>query len=65
MGTHVGQICLFLLTEVRWLPGRLLQASPAVDRTEPGKIKIIDLDLSRYDGIASRFNRSSARARLA
>jgi transcriptional regulatory protein RtcR len=54
-GTHVAQICLFLLTEARWLPGRLLQASPDRDRAEPGKIKIIDLDLSRYDGIASRF----------
>lgn len=54
-GTHVAQICLFLLTEARWLPGRLLQASPDRDRSAPGLIKIIDLDLSRYDGIASRF----------
>ena len=23
-GTHVAQICLFLLTESRWLPGRLM-----------------------------------------
>jgi transcriptional regulatory protein RtcR len=54
-GTHVAQICLFLLTEARWLPGRLLQCSPDRDRSAPGNIKIIDLDLSRYDGIASRF----------
>ena len=27
-GTHVAQICLFLLTEARYLPGRLLQTSP-------------------------------------
>lgn len=54
-GTHVAQICLFLLAESRWLPGRLLQASPERDRSEPGKFSIIDLDLSRYDGIASRF----------
>src|SRR5580658_3693925 len=54
-GTHVAQICLFLLTESRWLPGRLLQCSPDRDRGAPGKIKIIDLDLSRYDRIASRF----------
>jgi transcriptional regulatory protein RtcR len=54
-GTHVAQICLFLLTESRWLPGRLLQCSPERDRSAPGTIKIIDLDLSRYDGIASRF----------
>lgn len=56
-GTHVAQICLFLLTESRHFPGRLLQASPSSDRnrTGPGTIKIIDLDLSRYDRIASRF----------
>ena len=54
-GTHVAQICLFLLTESRWLPGRLLQCSPDRDRSAPGKTKIIDLDLSRYDRIASRF----------
>ncbi len=56
-GTHVAQICLFLLTESRHFPGRLLQASPSSDRhrTGHGTIKIIDLDLSRYDRIASRF----------
>src|SRR5262245_58787354 len=27
-GTHVAQICLFLLTESRHIPGRLLQTSP-------------------------------------
>lgn len=54
-GTHVAQICLFLLTESRYLPGTLLQASPERDRTTPGRIKFIDLDLSRYDRIASRF----------
>jgi transcriptional regulatory protein RtcR len=54
-GTHVAQICLFLLTEARGLPGRLLQCSPDRDRSSPGKFKVIDLDLSRYDGIASRF----------
>ena len=54
-GTHVAQICLFLLTESRHLPGRLLQCSPAKVRSEPGSVTIIDLDLSRYDRIASRF----------
>ncbi len=28
-GTHVAQICLFLLCETRAMPGRLLQSSPA------------------------------------
>ena len=54
-GTHVAQICLYLLTESRYLPGRLLQCSPERDRSGPGTIKIIDLDLSKYDRIASRF----------
>jgi transcriptional regulatory protein RtcR len=54
-GTHVAQICLFLLTEARYLPGKLLQSSPERDRTAPGSIKTIDLDLSKYDRIASRF----------
>ena len=54
-GTHVAQICLFLLTESRYLPGRLLQSSPDRDRRSAGTIKIIDLDLSKYDRIASRF----------
>lgn len=55
-GTHVAQICLFLLTESRHLPGKLLQTSPDKQRGGPGEIKIIDLDLSRYDRIASRFH---------
>jgi len=57
-GTHVAQICLFLLTESRELPARLLQSSPpgpGQRRTEPGTVRIIDLDLSKYDQIASRF----------
>jgi transcriptional regulatory protein RtcR len=54
-GTHVAQICLYLLTESRYLPGRLLQSSPDRDRSAPGSLKIIDLDLSKYDRIASRF----------
>jgi transcriptional regulatory protein RtcR len=58
-GTHVAQICWFLLTEARFIPGRLLQLSPPRDR-DPGEDfsgshTIIDLDLSRYDEIAKRF----------
>jgi transcriptional regulatory protein RtcR len=55
-GTHVAQICLFLLTESRHFPARLLQSSPPL-RTEDGagRYQIIDLDLSRYDQIAARF----------
>ena len=61
-GTHVAQICLFLLTEANYLPGRLLQTQPAklVDGGAPGRWAIIDLDLSRYDSIATRFATASA-----
>jgi transcriptional regulatory protein RtcR len=58
-GTHVAQICLFLLTESRYLPGKLLQSAPDRDRKTPGSIKIIDLDLSQYDRIASRFRQET------
>jgi len=56
-GTHVAQICLYLLTEARYLPGRLLQTSPPrrghID--QPGRYALIDLDLSRYDRLHERF----------
>jgi len=56
-GTHVAQICWFLLTEARVIPGRILQVSPPRRWKEgqPGSHSIIDLDLSRYDRIATRF----------
>jgi len=59
-GTHVAQICLFLLTESRWLPGRLLQTSPPKPRESgvSGSLATIDLDLSRYDRLAQRFARA-------
>jgi transcriptional regulatory protein RtcR len=61
-GTHVAQICLFLLTESRYMPGRLVQCSPERERSSPGTIKIIDLDLSQYDRIASRFRQEQREA---
>ncbi|HEV2599029.1 RNA repair transcriptional activator RtcR [Sphingopyxis sp.] len=60
-GTHVAQICLFLLTEARYLPGRLLQTQPRRGAPQPtGTWNVIDLDLSRYDSIATRFAEASA-----
>ncbi|WP_386719028.1 RNA repair transcriptional activator RtcR [Litoribrevibacter euphylliae] len=57
-GTHVAQICLYLLTEAGYLPGKLLQTSPANRNSNlPGQYQIIDLDLSKYDQIASRFQK--------
>ncbi len=56
-GTHVAQICWFLLTEARVIPGRLMQVTPPRrwKDGDPGTHSIIDLDLSRYDRIATRF----------
>ena len=57
-GTHVAQICWFLLAEARYLPARLAQTSPPRKKDKPhtpGGVTIIDLDLSRYNAIASRF----------
>ncbi len=59
-GTHVAQICWFLLAESRYLPARLLQTSPPRKKAvadSVGSYEIIDLDLSRYDKIAQRFAR--------
>ncbi|MFZ6655457.1 RNA repair transcriptional activator RtcR [Undibacterium sp. TJN19] len=58
-GTHVAQICLFLMTEANYLPGKLLQTAPPRRQTKAnfGEMTIIDLDLSRYDQIAQRFSR--------
>ena len=56
-GSHVVQICWFLLAESRLFPGRLLQTSPPRKQGsgDPGSYSVIDLDLSRYDMIAERF----------
>jgi len=58
-GTHVAQICMFLLTEARSFPAKLLQTSPPKrPRTDMvGTYTVIDLDLSKYDQIAVRFQR--------
>lgn len=57
-GTHVAQICLFLLTESRHIPGKLVQSGPKFRPPDPaGEVRLIDLDLSRYDKIATRFER--------
>ncbi len=54
-GTHVIQICLYLLTEAHFFPGKLLQTMPVKGGKGEGRYQIIDLDLSCYDQIASRF----------
>jgi len=61
-GTHVAQICLFLLTESRYLPGTLIQTGPPRRKSHgvAGVYDMIDLDLSKYDRIASRFRQEKA-----
>lgn len=64
-GTHVAQICLFLLTEARYIPAKLLQTSPGVQGSPDslyGTMQTIDLDLSKYDQIASRYASEAAEA---
>ncbi len=58
-GTHVAQICLFLLTEARYFPARLVQTSPPKrdSRDVRGTYGVVDLDLSRYDKLVSRFRK--------
>ena len=60
-GTHVAQICMFLLTESLF-PGRLIQCSPLHVSVRARVFAIIDLDLSRYDRIASRFQQEQREA---
>ena len=69
-GTHVVQICLFLLCETRAMPAVLLQASPrradragasgaagaaAAPRDTIGRVDVIDLELEKFDRLAARF----------
>lgn len=63
-GTHVAQICLFLMAEARYLPGLLLQSSPPKRHgiNQVGDYALIDLDLSKYDPIARRFAREQSDA---
>jgi transcriptional regulatory protein RtcR len=66
-GTHVIQICWFLLTEARFFPGKLIQTSPPRGRRakkDPGSgvIEVIDLDLSKYDQLKTRFEEEQTEA---
>jgi transcriptional regulatory protein RtcR len=63
-GTHIAQISLFLLNEAGTLPGKLIQTSPPMLRASRGKpeagYSVIDLDLSKYDQLSTRFEREQA-----
>lgn len=55
-GTHVAQICWFLLAESRHIPARLVQTGPPRnDETPNGTLDLIDLDLARYNALQRRF----------
>lgn len=55
-GTHVAQICWFLLTESRHIPARLIQTGPPGPEEVAPKFDLIDLDLSRYNALQQRFD---------
>lgn len=50
-GTHVMQICLFLLAEAKYVPAKLVQSARNKQCIE------IDLELEKYDLIAQRFHK--------
>ncbi len=59
-GTHVAQICLFLLLEARYFPARIVETySHGADETWKGQVEVIDLNLATYDRLAQRFHRES------
>ncbi len=56
-GTHVAQICWFLLTEARHIPAKLVQTGPPRGEDPgPGTLQIVDLDLSKYNALQQRFD---------
>lgn len=55
-GTHVAQICWFLLTESRHVPAHLLQTGPPRASESTASLDIIDLDLRRYNALQHRFD---------
>ena len=59
-GTHVAQICLFLLAESKYFPARLVETfnhGAAVEDRWKGTLEVIDLNLAAYDLIAKRFEK--------
>ena len=59
-GSHVEQICLFILAESHLIRAKLIQTTPKEGHVRhsndpKGTHTVIDLDLSRYDKLAKRF----------
>lgn len=64
-GTHIAQISFFLLVEAGYVPGKLIQTSPRTNQrtADPaGRYAVIDLDLSKYDALSTRFARDAVEA---
>lgn len=55
-GTHVAQICWYLLIDAHYLPAKIIQSSPNKQKTPTGEYRIIDLNLSCYDNLKIRFD---------
>ena len=53
-GTHIAQICLFLLTEAKYFPGKLIQ-SLRPEKGSNSKVDIINLELKTYNLISERY----------
>jgi transcriptional regulatory protein RtcR len=64
-GTHVNQICMFMLSEAQIFPSQLIQVSPdfEAENRAKGTMSIIDLDLSKYSALAARFSEQAESAR--
>ena len=55
------------MTEARFLPGKLIQTGPPRGRKArkvpgQGMVEVIDLDLSKYDRLKTRFEEEQAEA---
>lgn len=63
-GTHIHQICMFLLAEARLFPAQLIQTSPQPDADDKakGQLLTIDLELGKYDLLAKRFQEEAQTA---
>lgn len=59
-GTHVAQICWYLLIDAHYLPAKIIQSSPTKNKDPMGEYRIIDLDLSKYNNLKIRFDKEQS-----
>jgi transcriptional regulatory protein RtcR len=60
-GTHQAQMCLFILAESRHFPARVVDTHlvRGADEAWRGRVEVIDLNLSTYDQLTSRFTQEA------